>query len=147
MPHSLRLLPALVSILLISLLPAACSIGTGGTPADLGSRLDSLMAWRYGSDADSAPGCAVVVAAGDSIIYEHYQGLADMDTRRAIDSTTRFCIASVSKQFTVAALLQQVQRRTRIARRQRQLPPARVHPPAVGTHHPCRPGRPHLRPA
>ncbi len=69
-------------------------------------RLDSLFETRY-PDADSAPGGAVIIAQGDSIVYERYFGLADMITGSPIDPDTRFCIASVSKQMTVVGLLQQ----------------------------------------
>lgn len=55
----------------------------------------------------ASSGCAVLISRPDSTIYEHYQGVADLCTQEPIDSATRFCIASVSKQFTVAALLQQ----------------------------------------
>lgn len=85
---------------------AACSPRRHG-PAATAERLDSLFAWRYGSNSSQAPGCAVLISRPDSTIYEHYQGVADLCTQEPIDSATRFCIASVSKQFTVAALLQQ----------------------------------------
>lgn len=70
------------------------------------ARLDSLFDARY-ADAAQAPGGAVIIAQGDSIVYERYFGLADMDTREPINPHTRFCIASVSKQMTVVGLLQQ----------------------------------------
>lgn len=66
--------------------------------------LDSAIDARYATDA---PGAAVIVARGDSILYERYIGRADMQSGAAIDTLTRFCIASISKQFTVMALLQQ----------------------------------------
>lgn len=69
-------------------------------------RLDSLFEARY-PDAASAPGGAVIIAQGDSIVYERYFGLADMITGEPIGPDTRFCIASVSKQMTVVGLLQQ----------------------------------------
>lgn len=69
-------------------------------------RLDSLFQARY-PDAASAPGGAVIIAEGDSVVYERYFGLADMETREPIGPDTRFCIASVSKQMTVVGLLQQ----------------------------------------
>lgn len=69
-------------------------------------RLDSLFESRY-AEGEEAPGGAVIIAEGDSVIYERYFGLADMETREPIDSNTRFCIASVSKQMTVVGLLQQ----------------------------------------
>lgn len=64
--------------------------------------LDRELSRRY--DADS-PGAAVIIARGDSVLYERYVGVADMTTRRPVGPDTRFCIASCSKQFTVAALL------------------------------------------
>ena len=70
-------------------------------------RLDSAFEARYPS---GEPGAAIIVAKGDSILYERYGGLARLDRPEAIDSLTRFCIASCSKQFTVAALLQQIDR-------------------------------------
>lgn len=99
-----KLIPALA--LVLALLAGACR--RPAPHATLQQRFDSVFAWRYGSDAAADPGCAVVIARADSILYEHYQGVADMATGEPIDSSTRFCIASVSKQFTVVALLQQV---------------------------------------
>ena len=98
-----KLLPVIA--LALALLAAGCRHAS--SHAGVQQRLDSVFAWRYGSDAATHPGCAVVIARADSIIYEHYQGVADMATAQPVDSATRFCIASVSKQFTVAALLQQ----------------------------------------
>lgn len=56
--------------------------------------LDSAIDARYAADA---PGAAVIVARGDSILYERYIGRADMQSGAAIDTLTRFCIASISK--------------------------------------------------
>lgn len=88
-----------------------CSCSRNDTPA-VGAdprvaALDSLFEARYGDEGQSAPGCAVLIAEGDSVIYERYFGVADMPSGRAVDEHTLFNIASVSKQFTVAALLQQ----------------------------------------
>ncbi|MCM1036632.1 MAG: beta-lactamase family protein [Bacteroides sp.] len=68
------------------------------------SEIDSIVDARYSADA---PGAAIIIARGDSVLYERYVGLADMDTREPVSADTRFCIASISKQFTVMALLQQ----------------------------------------
>lgn len=77
----------------------------------LTSRIDSLVNARYGitdtCDGSIAPGAAIIIARGDSVIYERYLGIADMETREPVTADTRFNIASVSKQFTVAAILQQ----------------------------------------
>lgn len=65
--------------------------------------LDSLFEQRY--DNPDAPGGAVIIAKGDTIIYERYFGVADMSTGERISDSTLFNIASVSKQFTVAGLM------------------------------------------
>lgn len=70
--------------------------------------LDSILEARY--PCPNEPGGAIIVARGDSILYERYFGTADMATRRPVGPDTRFCIASVSKQFTVMALLQQAEK-------------------------------------
>lgn len=74
--------------------------------AKITAALDSLFERRY-PEGDKAPGAAVLIAKGDSVIYERYFGLADMPGGRQVDENTLFNIASISKQFTVAALLQQ----------------------------------------
>lgn len=71
--------------------------------------MDSLMRERYGADSAAAPGGSVLIAKGDSVLYEAYFGTADLATGEPIDSATLFCIASVSKQFTVAAVLKQME--------------------------------------
>ncbi len=72
----------------------------------LRNRLKAYFDKRY-EDAlrGDAPGGAVIVCRGDSVLFEYYAGLADMNTRKAIDRNTTFCIASVSKQFTVVGLM------------------------------------------
>ncbi len=52
-----------------------------------------------------APGGSVLITKGDSVIFEYYAGLADMVSKKPIGPETTFCIASVSKQFTVAGLM------------------------------------------
>lgn len=70
--------------------------------ADVSSALDALVESRY---SDDAPGAAIIVARGDTILYERYIGVADMASGEKIGATTRFNIASCSKQFTVVGLL------------------------------------------
>ena len=72
---------------------------------DVTQQLDSLFESRYPNQTD--PGAAVVIARGDSIIYERYFGIADIQSHHPVTADTRFNIASISKQFTVVALLQQ----------------------------------------
>ena len=88
----------LLSVFILSALAALGALACDFTP------LDSAMTARYAPDA---PGCAIIVAQGDSVLYERYAGLALMSEATPVGPDTRFCIASVSKQFTVMALLQQ----------------------------------------
>lgn len=69
------------------------------------SPLDSILEARYPDPTE--PGAAVLIAQGDSVLYERYFGTADLADGTKIGADTRFCIASISKQFTVMALLQQ----------------------------------------
>lgn len=68
------------------------------------SELEAALDSRW---AAGQPGGAIIIARGDSVIYERYEGIADLGTGEEISPATRFNIASVSKQFTVMALLQQ----------------------------------------
>lgn len=85
----------------LTLVLAGCS---AGYEPSLSDKLDTYFAERY--PRPDEPGGAVIIARGDSIIYERYFGVADMATGERVDSATRFNIASVSKQFTVAGVMQ-----------------------------------------
>ena len=100
------MIKTLVSAALIALtLNASASTPTDMNPLE--SRLHEYFAKRYADTASGdAPGAAIIVSHGDSTLFEYYTGLADMNTREPIGPETTFCIASVSKQFTVAGLLQ-----------------------------------------
>ena len=65
-------------------------------------RVDRLFAeW----DKPTSPGCAVGVMKDGKIIYERGYGMADLDHDVKISPTTVFHVASMSKQFTAAAIL------------------------------------------
>ncbi len=85
-------------LLLISLF-ASVTVSAIGFAA-----VDSMLSARY---RPGEPGAAVLIAHGDTIVYERYLGTADMETGATVDSATTFCIASISKQFTVMALLRE----------------------------------------
>jgi CubicO group peptidase (beta-lactamase class C family) len=55
------------------------------------------------------PGGVVVVARGDSIVFSAAYGLADVEHGVAVTLETSFRLASVTKQFTAAAILTLVQ--------------------------------------
>lgn len=68
---------------------------------DAGSGLDALMQ-DYAGDV---PGAAVlVVRDGETLVRRGY-GLADLDTGAAVTPRSSFRLASISKQFTAAAIL------------------------------------------
>lgn len=56
------------------------------------------------------PGLAMLVSHGEEVIFERYLGTADLEHGAPITSTTRFHVASVSKQFTAFAILQLARR-------------------------------------
>jgi CubicO group peptidase (beta-lactamase class C family) len=66
------------------------------------SRVDALFA---DFAAPAAPGAAVVVAQGDSIVFARGYGLADVEHAVPVTPATSFRLASVTKQFTAAAIL------------------------------------------
>ena len=67
-----------------------------------GSRVDSLFA-EFAKPG--APGAAVAVARGESIVVSHGYGLADVENGVGVTAATAFRLASVTKQFTAAAIL------------------------------------------
>lgn len=67
------------------------------------AKLDRLCSSLFPADE---PGAAVLVLKGDRILFDKGYGIADIDTKKAIDGNTFFNIASVSKQFTAVAILQ-----------------------------------------
>src|SRR5262245_53902168 len=52
-----------------------------------------------------SPGCALAVARGGKIIYEHGYGLANIEQNVSITPQSVFDIGSTSKQFTAASIL------------------------------------------
>lgn len=65
-------------------------------------RIETLLSSVY---ADDAPGAVLMIADGDGVLFDRGYGLADMETKRPVDSNTNFNIGSISKQFTVAGIL------------------------------------------
>ena len=57
-----------------------------------------------------SPGCALAVLQNSVVVYERGYGMADLEHDSAITPTTPFHVASVSKQFTAAAILILAQR-------------------------------------
>jgi CubicO group peptidase (beta-lactamase class C family) len=70
--------------------------------ASQASRVDALFA---DFATPGAPGASVVVARGDSIVFARGYGLADVEHGVRVTPSTAFRLASVTKQFTAAAVL------------------------------------------
>jgi CubicO group peptidase (beta-lactamase class C family) len=66
------------------------------------AQVDAIFAPWNRTDS---PGCALAVLQGGRIVYEHGYGMADLSHEAVITPKTPFHVASVSKQFTAAAIL------------------------------------------
>ncbi len=91
----------LVAGVLIGLCLTGCHPSPRGDADPLSTGLDSLFSSLFPADE---PGAAVLVARGDSILYEGCFGLARLDSVTPITPHTMFNICSVSKQFSAVAL-------------------------------------------
>lgn len=65
-----------------------------------------MARWPQGS----TPGAAVIAIQDGKVVHEKGYGLADLKTKGRITPRTAFDIASVSKQFTVMAVMMLVER-------------------------------------
>ena len=61
-----------------------------------------LLARNYGA---AAPGAAVLVARGDTVLFRAARGEADVDQHVPLRPESLFRIGSVTKQFSAAAVL------------------------------------------
>ena len=73
-----------------------------GPPAVAPAQVDAIFADR---DRTDSPGCALAVMHGGAIVYEHGYGMADLEHDATIRGNTPFHVASISKQFTAAAIV------------------------------------------
>jgi CubicO group peptidase (beta-lactamase class C family) len=73
------------------------------------ARFDSLIDAEYGA---AGPGGVVLVARKGEIAYERAFGMANIELRVPMQKDAVFCIASLTKQFTAVAVLQQVEKGT-----------------------------------
>ena len=88
--------------LLLPVLLSGCAYTQQQNVVLVTQRLDDLFTTLYPADE---PGAAVMVVRDDYTVYSKGFGLARMDTKERVSSTTFFNIASVSKQLTAVALL------------------------------------------
>lgn len=93
--------------LVLSLAPAAACIATEIPPvseqaASAAREIDALLVRSFPEDA---PGVAVLVARGDTVIYRSARGRADVEAGVPLKPEDRFRIGSVTKQFAAAGVL------------------------------------------
>ncbi len=89
--------PIQFTILLLSIFSLSCR-----GPVDYEKEIDTIFE-NYNNS--NTPGAAVAVYKNSEIIFTKGYGLADLETKVKIDSTTNFRLASVTKQFTAMCIL------------------------------------------
>jgi CubicO group peptidase (beta-lactamase class C family) len=82
--------------------PAAAQPSREAVDSARQARVDALFA---DFAVPGAPGAAVVVARSDSIVFARGYGLADLEHGVRVTPATSFRLASVTKQFTAAAVI------------------------------------------
>jgi CubicO group peptidase (beta-lactamase class C family) len=87
----------LVCLLLIS----CCACAFGQPDEKLTQRIDSIFN-RY--DKTNSPGCALAILKDGKVIYKRGYGMANLEYNIAITPASIFHVASISKQFTAAAI-------------------------------------------
>ena len=86
-------------LLALVMLPVAVQATDQGATPD--ARIDALMQ-RY---AGNVPGASVLVIKDGKPAFRKSYGMAELETRRAAAPDTHYRLASISKQFTAAAIL------------------------------------------
>jgi CubicO group peptidase (beta-lactamase class C family) len=87
---------------LLVILALACAIQQQSGAASLTGKVDKIFA-RW--DSNSSPGCALAVIKDSHIVYKRGYGMADLDHNIPISPISIFHVASISKQFTAAAIV------------------------------------------
>lgn len=99
-------MPRFVVIIILALAVATAAAAQQparpANPDRLRERVDSLFA-RW--DSTVSPGCALSVIKDGQVLYRRGYGMADLEHDVPIRPDTVFLVASVSKQFTAAAIL------------------------------------------
>lgn len=78
------------------------SLTYGQIPDSIIKKVDSIFS-EY--DKTNSPGCALAILKNGKIIYERGYGMSNLEYNIAINPTSIFHIASISKQFTAAAIV------------------------------------------
>jgi len=92
-------------ILLASAATMVLSGPATAVPANFQAQADSYVKTAFPA---AGPGAAVIVLDHGKIVFAEGQGLADVESKRAITPETPFRLGSITKQFTAAVVLQLV---------------------------------------
>ncbi len=84
--------------------PAPAASASPPGEADLAAKIDAIVS-AAARPAARAPGCSVGVYRAGAIVYTKAYGDADLEHDSPNADTTPFCLASIAKQFTAAAVL------------------------------------------
>jgi CubicO group peptidase (beta-lactamase class C family) len=106
-----RVLGSLPALLVTLVLLVACTNDADPAPTDAAPQSSTaLHADRSDGYIESSlpadePGCSAAVGIEGDVVWAGAGGAADLDTGRAVETTTTFPIASVTKQFTATVVL------------------------------------------
>src|SRR5258707_1170884 len=95
--------PGFPKLLLIGylLLVSAVFPGYGQVSDSLAKKIDHVFSeW----DKTNSPGCSLAVLKDGKIVYKRGYGMSNMEYAIAITPSSIFHVASISKQFTAAAI-------------------------------------------
>jgi D-alanyl-D-alanine carboxypeptidase len=84
----------------------SASMATTAAPVDAGlaGRIDPVV--QDVMQRTGTPGVTIAVVEGGRVVYSHAYGFRDLQGRIPADLDTRYEVASITKQFTAAAILQ-----------------------------------------
>jgi CubicO group peptidase (beta-lactamase class C family) len=84
------------------LIPLVLLMGAQAFAQGMNDRLDALMSSTYPQDK---PGAAIAIVKDGKVVFKKGYGIADLDSKAAITSSTNFNICSMTKQFTAYGIL------------------------------------------
>ncbi len=95
-------------LFLVLLVASACDAQTpAGLSADDQRKIDEIATQTLASMG--APSASIAVVKNGQIVYAHAYGFADLEQKTAARPDMPYCIGSISKQFTAAAMLMLVE--------------------------------------
>jgi len=94
--------PRIWAFIILSLLMSLTTACRPARDRESAKRMDALIS---GLVSDGEPGAAVMVIRDGRVVYEGCRGVAELKSRRPIDRRIDFRLASVTKQFTAAAVM------------------------------------------